>query len=209
MLIPTNLSDYDRGCGGETRLKSARSGKPDFNTVRIICAGLIGLLVIVILIADLADGSSARDSSKGELVTLTEYELLSRAATIEPTPYWVGPQPDTVRFELEKDPEGNVYVRYATSSAARDPQAEHLTVASYPVNEAEQRLEAAAQEEKSEVLSRGADSIVLGSPHSDSAYVVFEERPELQVEVYSPQPGEALKLVKSGALTPLHWTPIG
>lgn len=191
-------------------MRSARSSKRDINTIRIVCAALIGLMVVAILVVDLADGSNDSDGSAGELVTLTEFELLSRAATIEPTPYWVGPRPGTDHFELEKDREGNVYVRYSTSAvAARHPHSEFLTVASYPVAEAQQRLEAAAGEAKGEELSHNAGSMVLGSSNSDSAYVVFEERPELQLEVYSPRPGEAFKLANSGALTPLHWTPIG
>jgi hypothetical protein len=183
--------------------------------VRICAAGVIGIVSIAILIADVAGGSGpAAPRTSGPAagaVVLTEYELLSRGYTIEPTAYWIGPLPGVDRFELEGDSGGNVYVRYLTRGAgAGEGRADSLTVAGYPVAEALQSLERAARAaDGGEELSSHDGFSVLGSGDSDSAYVVFDDQPELQVEIYSPRPGEALELAGSGALTPVHWTPLG
>jgi hypothetical protein len=193
--------------GGAT----ARAG--GFDVARITIAGLIGILLVVILALDVfgdADHSAPRSAeSSGEVTTLTEYELLSRAGTIEPPAYWIGRRPGVDHFELEKEADGNLYVRYLTGNApAGSRRSDSLTVASYPLAEARQSLERAAQAER-EAFSHHDGFVMLGSNDSYGAYVVFDDLPELQIEIYSPRRGEAAKLAVSGALTPLHWTPLG
>lgn len=184
---------------------SARSGRSGIETLRLCVAALAGIVLIVLLVAD-ASGSDDSGSKAGQVVVLTEYDLLSRADTLEPRPYWVGRQPGTERFELEVDAEGSTFVRYAAGAdASEDP----LTVATYVVPEARERLERAAREAKEPVSLGRGDGITTFAGESDSAYVVFDELPEVQVEVYSPDPGVAKDLVLSGAVTPLHWTPLG
>jgi len=175
--------------------------------VRIYLAAFIGLLLVVLLAID-GGSSTGRDGSKAgsEVQALPEYDLLARAGTIEPQPYWVGRREGEEEFEVERDSEGNVFVRYLTGSE-RDPRSESLTVASYPVVEARQRLERVARS-KGGSVSAGEGFYALDSPGGFSTYVVFDELPELQVEVFSPQPREAARLVESGRLTPLHWTPL-
>jgi hypothetical protein len=191
------------------------SWKIDVYTVRICGACLIGIVLIAILAGDLLGGtapSAARSSGSAEgAVVLTEYELLSRAYTIEPRPYWIGPRPGIDRFELEQDSDGNVYVRYLTGGdTAGNRRSDSLTVAGYPLAEAQQSLERAARAAVGgEKLLRHDGFAVLGSGDSQSAYVVFDDQPELQIEIYSPRPGEAAELAVSGALTPVYWTPLG
>lgn len=197
---------------GSARIDSTTIGSSRFDLLRVCIAGLIGVALLVILALDASGGGdhSGEHPSKpgGEVLTLTEYELLSRAGTIEPTAYWVGRRAGVDHFELEKDSEGNVYVRYLTGdSRSGDHRVSSLTVASYPVAEAQQRLERAAKSEGSEVLRR--EGFVAFDPReSRNAYIVFESQPELQIEVYSPRPSEAARLLKAGAVTPLHWTPL-
>jgi hypothetical protein len=176
-------------------------------------AGSIGILLVAILVFDVlgdANPSAPRSAKLSrEVMTLTEYELLSRAGTIEPPAYWIGRQPGIDHFKLEKEADGNLYVRYLTGNTpAGSRRSNSLTVASYPVAEARQRLEHAARA-KREALLRHDGFVMLGSNGSYGAYVVFDDLPELQIEIYSPRRGEAAKLAASGALTPLHWTPLG
>lgn len=193
---------------------SPTAGSSRFDIARISIACVIGILLVAILVGDVvgdADHSTARSAeSSTEVVTLTEYELLSRAGTIEPSAYWIGRRPGTDHFELEKEADGNLYIRYSTgddSAGSRRPGS-LLTVASYPVADARQRLERAARAEGVE-LSRRHGFVMLGSSNSFDAYVVFDEQAELQVEIYAPRRGEAAKLAVSGALTPLRWAPLG
>lgn len=175
-------------------------------------AGLIGIVLVVTFTLNVLgggdDGETASGESGREAITLTEYELLSRAERLEGLAYWVGRQPGINHFELEREKNGNLYLRYLTTeSLPREGRLNSLTVASYPVAEARQRLERAARSKGSK-LSQHDGYVMLGSSKSYEAYVVFDELPELQVEIYSPRRGEAVKLVVSDALTPLRWTPL-
>ncbi|HET6998346.1 MAG TPA: hypothetical protein VFI03_07120 [Solirubrobacterales bacterium] len=204
------MSGYKTEPQGGSNGASGKSSR--FDLPRIYVAGLIGIILIVILALDSlgdSDHSAARAPGvTGDAVSLTEYDLLSRAGTIEPSAYWIGRRPGTDHFELEIDPDGNVYVRYlAGQAAAGGSPSDSLTVATYPLAEARQRLEGAAQADGEKLLRRDG-FVVLGSNDSNSAFVVFEDRPELQIEIYSPRQGEAWRLAGSGALTPLHWTPL-
>lgn len=179
---------------------------------RICAAGLIGVFLTVLLLVDVHDGTdqpSGRSRESGaEAITLSEYELLSRAERLGIAAYWVGRRPQVGHFELEKEPNGNLYIRYlADDGGAGGRRSKSLTVASYPIAEAQQLLEHAARA-KGKKLSHLDGFVMLGSSASYEAYVVFDELPELQVEIYSPQRGEAVNLARSGALTPLHWTPL-
>jgi hypothetical protein len=194
---------------------NANAGWDGWDLARVCAAGLIGVVLVVVGAADAlggSDDSPARPAgSAGEAVTLTEYDLLSRAGRLEPAPYWVGRRSGVDDFELERDEDGNLYVRYLAGDDAGTAEgggADSLTVASYPVGEAEARLETAARA-NGEELSRRDGFVMLAAAGSNSAYVVFDEQPELQIEIYSPRPGEAARLAGSGALTPLHWTPLG
>ncbi len=181
--------------------------------VRVGIAAALAALLLFVLILDGSDGDSERTAGSSEpgaeALTLTEYDLLTRARTVEPTAYWIGPRTGTDRFELERDPDGNIFLRYPGGDAeTADSQSGSLTIASYPVDEAQRSLERAARAE-GDPLVEGDGYVTFGSADSYSAYVVFEERPELQIEVYSPHRGEAAQLVAAGVLTPLHWTPLG
>lgn len=185
------------------------------DVVRMVVAGVLGVVLVVVLLSGgvaYEDAAGRASGPNGEVVTVTEYDLLSRADTLEPRPYWVGPRDGVDRFELEGDPEGSIYLRYVKDGGRADePVADYLTVATYPVSEARAALERSARAQKNGVddLWVGEGFIALTADDADSAYVVFDDQPEIQVEVYSPRPGAAAALVRSGVLTPLHWVPLG
>jgi hypothetical protein len=176
-------------------------------SIRIGLAGLLGLLCVALLAINAFDseGTPEGAGSAAEAVVLTEFELLSRAERIEPRPYWVGRRPGVSEFRLERDADGNLSLRYLPEGATDD--AESLTVAGYPLAEARQSLERAARSDGREV-ARYQGFVALVPKGDYSAYVVFDDQPELQVEVFSPVRGEAARLVSTGALTPLRWTPL-
>jgi hypothetical protein len=181
----------------------------DAKTIRIALAALIAVVLIVALAFDIfsGDDSSSEEASKpgGNVVGLSESALIARAGSFEHPVYWVGGRVGTESYELDKASTGNVYIRYLTGGAqAGDPRAEFLTVGTYPVAEASKALhEGAKTAEEGQTLSQHEGFEVLSSPQSTNAYVVFDDQPELQVEIYSPQPGEAAELATSGALKPL------
>lgn len=176
----------------------------DPELLRVGLAALLGLVLVVLLSVDLFGGSPG--GSAGERVVLTENEALARAGKIEPRAYWVGRRPGIDTYELEKDEAGNLFVRYLPEGWERgDPAA--LGVATYPVADARASLRRAAVAGDQELI-RLTGLTVLAPPDGGSAFAVFDDQPGLQIEVFSPDPGLAAELVRSGALTPLGWEPI-
>lgn len=203
------MRGHETKSGGDGGPRVSASG---FDVARAALAGLIGIILVITVALNVSGGEDDAASSSAErgrrAMTLTEYALLSRAERLEGLAYWVGRRPGIDHFELEREAGGNLYLRYLPKeSLAGDRRSETLTVASYPVVEARRLLEREARAKGLE-LSRHDGFVMLGSGKSHNAYIVFDEVPELQVEIYAPQRGEAVKLAVSGALAPLHWTPL-
>lgn len=183
--------------------------KVDVKRVRI---GMVILLVLAAVIiggiALFGGGGGGSDSSQGESANaeaLSSAELIARAGTLSGPAYWIGPRAGTDSYELTDTPDGRIYIRYLTNGAeAGDPRPIFLTVGSYPVENARQALRSSASPGGGQKLSRGDGYEVLSSPQATSAYVVFDEQPDVEVEVFSPEAGEAAGLVKAGLVKPLR-----
>jgi hypothetical protein len=190
-------------------LKKIDWKKLDVKRVRLGFAALILVVAIVLGGIALLGGDSGNDSSESgsseEAVALSESELLARASSLDGPVFWIGPRVGTESYELRSTPSGQVYIRYLTGDAeAGDPRPDFLTIGTYPVTEALQALKAATKTgEGSQKLSQHEGYAVFSSNEATNAYVVFDDQPDLQVEIYSPQVGEAAQLATSGSLKPL------
>ena len=181
-----------------------RLARLDVNTVRLCVAGLVAAVVAVILVIKaLDDGETQRDHS--EVLVLSRSQLLARACSLSHPVYWVGPQQRTKRYELTSKSGGQVYVRYLPSTTqAANQSPDFLVVGTYAVPDARGALETAANSPKrAEKLSRRNGFEMMSAPGTKHAYVVFDDQPELQIEIFSPRPGEAEKLATSGSLRQL------
>ncbi len=180
----------------------------DVKTVRIGVAGLVVVVVIVVLAISLLGGSDSDSSSTQSSETvaaLSESQLVARGRNLGHPVYWVGPRPESERYEFTSTADGKVYVRYLTGEAeAGDPRPDFLTVGTYEVPDAKAALRKAKAEGANMTLKSYDGYEVLDEASASNAYVVFDEQPELQVEIYSPNPGEAHSLAKSGALEPVE-----
>jgi hypothetical protein len=180
--------------------------KLDAKTVRIGIAGLIALVVVVVVAVNLLggdDNSSSSESSTGK-VALSESELVARAGSLEHTAYWVGTQSGTESYELTTTTDGRIYIRYLTGGAkAGDPRPNFLTVGTYSVPDAKEALHNAETSNAGMTLTAHEGYEVLEGESGTDAYVIFDNQPELQIEIFSPNPGEANELASSGALKPL------
>jgi hypothetical protein len=183
--------------------------KVDVKTVRTVVAALLVALGLVLGAIALLGGDSDEDSSEGSTATnavaLSESELLARVGELGQPAFWVGPRAGTESYELSSASDGRVYVRYLTDGAeAGDPRPEFLTVGTYPVADASEALQTRASgENASYELSQHDGYEALTADAQTNAYVVFDDQPTLQIEVYSPVPGEAADLANSGALKPV------
>jgi hypothetical protein len=178
----------------------------DVNRVRRwVLAGLIAAGVVVLAIV-LFGGDSGDDSSAGEAeaeaVALSEAELLAETSGLGGPAYWVGPREGTESYELTTTEDGRIYIRYLTGDAeAGDESAEFVSVGTYPFPDAKAGLQRSAQEGGGEIEQGQGYELLVGD--NDNAYVVFGDEPEMQVEIYSPQPGEAEQLARDGSLEPI------
>ncbi len=181
-----------------------RLAKLDVNKVRLCVGGLIAVVVAVVLVVNALDDDESQ-ADRSETTVLSRAQLLARAGSLSHPVYWVGPQPGTERYELTVSPGEQIYVRYLPSGAqSEDQRPEFLTVGTYAVPDARGALEIAAGNAKQgESLSKQDGFEMMSGPGSDHAYVVFDSQPELQIEIFSPRPGEAEKLATSDALRPL------
>lgn len=180
----------------------------DVKKVRLAVLGALAAAGVVILAIVLLGGDSGEDSSSGaeaesEVVALSEAELLAEASGLGGPAYWIGPRAGTESYELTTTGDGRIYVRYLTGDAgAGDERADFLSVGTYPFAEAEAGLQRSARAGEG-TLERGQGYEILLSSSGTGAYVVFDDEPSVQVEIYSPQPGEAEQLARDGALKPL------
>jgi hypothetical protein len=174
-------------------------------TVRRGIAALIVVVALVALGVILLGGDDSDESTPGEAVALSESELLGQAESLGHPTYWVGPRPGTTSYELTATPDGRNYVRYLTGEAqAGDPQPSFLTIGTYSVPNARQALRKASNESNGgEKVAHHSGYEVLAGASGSNAYVVFDNQPDLQIEVFSPEPGQAVELAESGVLRPL------
>ncbi len=168
--------------------------------------GLLAVLVIALI------GALALLFLRDDEVTLTvdEPEIVSAsqlsdlAADADPPIYWVGER-DGVEYEVTETSTGRFYVRYLEDGAeAGDERAEFVTVGSYPSRNGVGSLRRAADNRGGSELGKTADGAVLLIDPSSPNNAHFAYRgDEFQVEVFSPVPGEALRLASEGQATPV------
>lgn len=168
---------------------------------------LLGVLSVA-LIAAVAlwifrdDDSSSSTATEPEAVTAAE---LSGFAAEYGTPvYWLGERAGET-YELTDSPSGRVYVRYLPEDVdAGDERANFVTVATYPSDDGVAELRKAAREAAGAKLGKTNDGAVfLIDPTSPNNAHLAYRGANLQVEIYSPVPGEALRLAARGAVRPV------
>jgi hypothetical protein len=117
--------------------------------------------------------------------------------------YWVGTR-DGDDLEVSEEADGSVYLRYLPAGVeAGDPRQRFLTVGTYPVASAAAALRRSAASEGGRIELVANGGVVLLTPASPhSAYLAYPGS-GLQVEVYEPQPGRALELIRAGAIRPV------
>lgn len=166
-------------------------------TLLVVLSLALIAAVVVWLVAGDDDSSPAAES---EVVTATQLPATKQGKTV----YWLGERPDT-SYELTESPSGRVYIRYLTGDAeAGDERTVFLTVATYPEEDGIAALRRAAREQDGAKLGRTDDgAVLLIDPTSPNNAHLAYPGANLQVEVYSPVPGQALRLASNGAVQPV------
>jgi hypothetical protein len=138
-----------------------------------------------------ADASGAR---------IVPADALASLAAARGTPlFWAGPRPDA-RYELT-DGGGRTYVRYLPAGAAAATRSSLLTVATYAQADGFEQVLAASQRPGAVELPLPDGGLAVLARSTPTSVFLSYPGADYQVEVYSPEPGEARRLVESGQVT--------
>ena len=168
--------------------------------VVVVLAVVVGLLGWSWYSSTRTPDDSASTAAAGP-VLMTADQLKTVATSAGHSLYWAGPR-DLTTYEVSiVGPD--VYVRYLAANEPAGSKNPFLTVGTYEKADAYAGLQKAATQAgaKSGKLTGGA-FVVVPADKPTSAYFAFEGH-NLLMEVYDPTPGEALKLVTSGAVNPI------
>jgi hypothetical protein len=169
-------------------------------TLLVILSVALVAAVVVWLVH--GDDSSA---TVGEPEAATPSQLSEFAAEQSTPVYWLGERRGA-SYELTDTPSGRIYVRYLTGGAeAGDKRAKFVTVATYPEGDGIAALRKVASEEKGAKLAKTDDgAVLLIDPASPNNAHLAYPGANVQIEIYSPVPGEALRLAARGGVRPIR-----
>lgn len=167
-----------------------------------VVSGVLVLIAVLLVLtgSDGGDDSQVLDTSPH---FVEASELTALEGSLGHAIYWLGERPPD-RIELTEEADGSVYLRYLPpGTAAGDPRADFLTVGTYPVVEAQVAVRRAAAGAGASIGRVGDGGIVLANPASEgSVYLAYPDS-DLQIEVYDPAPGRAMRLVRAGSVRPV------
>lgn len=166
----------------------------------VLSVALVAAVVVWLLRGD----NSSFSPAPGEPVSATASELSEFAAEQGSPVYWLGER-SNASYELTDYSSGRVYIRYLTGGAqAGDERARFITVATYPAGSGVAELRKAAAEAKGAKIGKTDDgAVLLIDPASPNNAHLAYPGADVQVEVYSPVPGEALRLAARGDVQPV------
>jgi hypothetical protein len=132
-------------------------------------------------------------------VALSYGGLKTFTATLHQPIYWLGTKPNTM-YELRQLQNAYVYLRYLPSGLqAGEPRA-LLTVGTYPMQNAYSTTQSLTKGSGVVPLNPGHGGVALyNRANPTDAYVAFPGS-DYQIEVYSPVPGVARRLVTRGVV---------
>lgn len=168
----------------------------------VVLAVVVVALAALLLLALVHDSDDP--SGAGAPAIATSDELSQVAADLGRPVYWLGERRGA-EYELTETSTGRVQIRYLTEGAqAGNPRAEFVTVVTYPSEDGAAALRRAARERRGAQLARTDDgAVLLVDPNApNNAHLAYPGE-SLQIEVYSPVPGEALRLAARGQVRPV------
>ncbi|MGH3430929.1 MAG: hypothetical protein ACRDQZ_25725, partial [Mycobacteriales bacterium] len=136
-------------------------------------------------------------------IVLTVQGLENTRQALHQPIYWLGPK-QGYRYDLERTPSNDAYVTYLPPGvAASSNRTRYVVIGSYPLRNPEAALRKTANQSGNDIINLpGGGIAVPGKVHPHSVYVAYPTL-DTEIEVYSPQLGEARTLVLSGTLRPV------
>ena len=158
------------------------------------------LAALLVGLSGCGSGDEGVSLTAGEPQTVSAAQLSDFAGDADAPVYWLGERLGS-KYELTETDSGRIYVRYLRGDAkAGDPRASFVTVATYPSEDGVAKLRDAARAQEGAELGRAGDgAVLLADPSATSAYLAYPGG-DVQVELYSPEPGQARRLAAAGAV---------
>lgn len=179
-------------------------GSPVFwFTLGAIIAIAAALLVYLLIIEDGEEaGTAGGPNASLAPVEGSEEDLVALTEELGYPIYWVGEQQGT-KIEIITFSDGQVYVRYlGEDDPIGDPRPDFMTVGTYPVDDPYgELLELSQQRGTTEEYLEEGGIAVQAEDSPNSAYLAWPGG-DVQIEVYSPQPEEALRIATAGDVVP-------
>lgn len=160
-------------------------------------------LILVTLVLAVKGGGSKEGKPSDAAHFATVEELVNLSEDLGQQIYWAGERPPD-RVEVRGEPDGEVYLRYLPPGVdAGDPAPSYLTVGTYPVPDAQKALRRAAGAAGASVERLAGGSLLFRNPRSEGSVYLADPGSDLQIEVYHPRPGTAMRLAQAGAIRPV------
>jgi hypothetical protein len=177
---------------------SAPSVSKRLVTIAFVALAAIVLLWLVALRPAGDDDGITLVVDEPQLVSSSQ--LAEYAAEAGGPVYWLGER-EGAEVELRETSDGRLYVRYLEEGSEAGEETESLAVGTYPSPGGVRTLHKAARGAGGSELGRADDgALVLIDPSSPNNVHLAYPGDEVQVEVYSPVPGQALRLASDGAV---------
>lgn len=188
--------------------KSGSGGSTEgIRTSAVLAAALAVALLVWLLFLKGDDGDdpkpAAPPETAGKSVALVpEPGLLEALEGVGYPVYWAGPRLG-VEYEVLRLPEGRTYVRYLPEGEEVESKRTFLTVGSYEQPGALKGVRNLGRKPGAVLISiPGGGSAYAEGTDATSAYMAFPGV-DTQIEVFDPQGGKALRLIRSGAIVPV------
>lgn len=169
----------------------------------LIAALLVAVVVLALVITgDDGDDGTVADAVAPRIVSVTE--LSDTAAGSDFPIYWTGPKPRT-ELELTQGNDGSALLRYLPVGAkvgAAAPSA--VSVGTYPLADPARAVVGLAQEQGAQIRSGADERTVVSTKRNPRSAYFADPGNTVQVEVYDPSPGQALKLAASKRVRPVQ-----
>lgn len=144
--------------------------------------------------------NQATSSAGSAAAQIVSADSLRKTASSAVPIYWAGER-DGTELELSRPDKDRIYVRYLTGNAeAGDKRADFLTVGTYAQPNAAASLHRQAKRSGGTISRAPGNATVYYDRKSpQSVYLAYPDAP-VEVEVFDPSPGQALRLVESGQI---------
>ena len=164
----------------------------------------LAAVAAVVLLASCGDSSTTSTeatTSSNAITVVPQSGLLGAMKGVGYPVYWAGPRLG-IEYEVSRQ-EDRVFVRYLPKGEEAESERKLLTVGSYKDSKALAGIRESGQKPGAILVQiDGGGTAYAEGVDATSAYMAFPGV-NTQVEVFDPKPGEALRLIRSGAIVPV------